>query len=423
LSIALFEKDPHYRFHSFFSVVAQAQDSSYLNKKLGTDSFLAKYNRLYVFTGKTQVDLIDVGRWIFKRDARSRKDSSIRQAGKIYASVLPSAQSTLQTGFAVSIGGNAAFYTSNRKDENIYSITSSLNYSQRKQFFIPLEANIWLNENNFNILTDWNFSIFPQYTYGLGGFTTEQDGYPINYNYLKLYQTVLKTIAPDFYLGLGFDIDNLWNIRQVNLRADTVTDWDKYGFSSSSKSSGPTLNVLYDGRRNSINPLPGNYANLVLRSNFTFMGSDDNWSSLLVDLRKYFHFPGNTNNILALWSYNWFSLGGKPPYLNLPATASDESANLGRGYVQSRFRGTNLIYLESEYRHGISSNGLISGVVFVNAQSYTEAANKKFETILPGWGAGIRIKFNKFSRTNICLDYGFGIHGSQGIFANLGEVF
>jgi len=30
---------------------------------------------------------------------------------------------------------------------------------------------------------------------------------------------------------------------------------------------------------------------------------------------------------------------------------------------------------------------------------------------------------NKFPRTNICLDYGFGLHGSQGIFANLGEVF
>ncbi len=226
-----------------------------------------------------------------QRNARSRKDSSIRQAGKIYAFVLPSAQYTLQTGFAVSNAGNAAFYTSNRKDENISNVTSSLNDSQKKQFFIPLEPNIWLNENNFNILTDWNFYIFPQYTFGLGGFPIELDGYPINYNYLKLYQTVLKIIAPDFYLGLGYDSDNLWNIRQVNLRADTVTNWDKYGFSSSSKSSGPTLNFLYYGQRNLINPFPGYYANLVLRSNFTFMGSDYNWSSLLVDLRKYLHFP------------------------------------------------------------------------------------------------------------------------------------
>ena len=36
---------------------------------------------------------------------------------------------------------------------------------------------------------------------------------------------------------------------------------------------------------------------------------------------------------------------------------------------------------------------------------------------------GIRIKLNKYSRTNIAIDYGFGLGGSQGLFVNLGEVF
>jgi hypothetical protein len=346
----------------------------------------------------------------------------MHREGKIYASALPSVQYTLQTGFAVSLTGNLAFYTSQASNANISSILTSINYSQKRQFFVPIQGNIWTKGNRFNIQTDWEYSKFPQDTYGLGGKTTEADGYPIDYQYIRLYQTVLRTIAPDFYAGIGLDYDNYWNIQELNAH-DTATDWDRYGFSSSSRSVGPTLNLLYDGRRNAINPQPGYYANLVLRSNFTFMGSEANWSSLLVDLRKYFHFPFSSKNILAIWSYNWFTLDGKPPYLNLASTASDTYQNLGRGYIQGRFRGENLVYLESEYRFGITTNGLLGGVVFANAQSFTEPGSHSFEKILPGWGLGLRIKVNKFSRTSIALDYGFGLNGSRGIFANLGEVF
>jgi len=61
-------------------------------------------------------------------------------------------------------------------------------------------------------------------------------------------------------------------------------------------------------------------------------------------------------------------------------------------------------------------------VVFANAESFTEL-NNKFEVLEPGAGAGIRVKFNKFSRTNVAVDYGFGKNGSHGVFINLGEVF
>ena len=47
----------------------------------------------------------------------------------------------------------------------------------------------------------------------------------------------------------------------------------------------------------------------------------------------------------------------------------------------------------------------------------------RFEVFWPGVGAGLRLKFNKFSKTNICIDYAFGLNGSKGLFLNLGEVF
>lgn len=82
-----------------------------------------------------------------------------------------------------------------------------------------------------------------------------------------------------------------------------------------------------------------------------------------------------------------------------------------------------MIYAEAEYRFAISNNGLLGGVAFANAQSFSKNLSKQLSVIAPGFGAGLRIKLNKFSDTNLCIDYGFGTNGSKGIFLNLGEVF
>ena len=82
-----------------------------------------------------------------------------------------------------------------------------------------------------------------------------------------------------------------------------------------------------------------------------------------------------------------------------------------------------MLDLEGEYRFRILNNGLLGGVIFANLRSYAEWPSNAFQTMNAGYGAGLRIKFNKFSKTNVCLDYAFGQHGSNGLFVNLGEVF
>jgi hypothetical protein len=405
----------------FLSTYAQHSGTASSVKK--KDTTLLSNHRLHVFTGKEQVDIFDLINYVFTKHKDVRKDTSKTRVGRIYASVLPSVEYTLQTGFAGAINGNLAFYTSNHEQANISNILAVTKYTTKKQFILPIQANIWTKQNKFNILTDWHFEKFPQQTYGLGSLTTEAEGYQIDYSYIRLYQTLLKTVFNDFYLGFGYDLDYYFNITEVNPPQGVVTDFQKYGLKSTAVSSGITLNLLYDERRNAINPQQGYYADIIYRTNYTFLGSDTGWSALQFDLRKYQRFPSSSNNILAFWTYDWFTLNGKPPYLNLASTASDTYNNFGRGYVQGRFRGRNLLYLETEYRFGITSNGFIGGVVFANAQSFSEETTGRFEAILPGWGGGIRIKLNKFSKTNVAIDYGFGLHGSKGIFANLGEVF
>jgi outer membrane protein assembly factor BamA len=202
-----------------------------------------------------------------------------------------------------------------------------------------------------------------------------------------------------------------------------TSDYERYGPVSHAISTGITFSGLYDSRDNPINASRGFYTSLQYRDNYTFLGSTTAWRSLIVDVRKYFRFPESSDNVLAFWSYNWLVINGRPAYLDLPATGHDPGFTTGRGYIQGRFRGAQMVYLESEYRFKITRNGLLGGVAFVNGESFSAAPGTALQTVQPGFGAGLRVKLNKVSKTNIAIDYGFGREGSKGLFINVGEVF
>ena len=61
--------------------------------------------------------------------------------------------------------------------------------------------------------------------------------------------------------------------------------------------------------------------------------------------------------------------------------------------------------------------------MFLNASTFTEYPDNRFERVNPGTGLGLRIKMNKKSNTNLCVDYGIGTGGSRGFAFNLNEVF
>ena len=375
--------------------------------------------------GIKQVDLIDIGERILNKNSVNREDVVVNKKGRVHFSAFPAVGYTLQTGFAGVISANAAFYTGshNHESENISTVVTSIAYTAKSQIIFPVASSIWTHNNKYNILTDWRFLKYPSETFGLGGNTKQDSSYNIDYSYIKLHQAVLRKIGTDLYAGIGYDFDYFWNIQEIIPVGSPPTDFQQYGISKTEKASGISLDIKYDSRRNPINPEKGIYANILFQPKFTFLGSDANWQSLLVEFRGYTKFPSESRNILAFWSYNWFTVGGTPPYLLLPSTAWDEYSNTGRGYIQGRFRSMNMIDQEAEYRFVISANGLFGGVVFANAESFSDITTGKYQVISPGAGLGIRIMLNKFSRTNLALDYAWGTMGSRGFFVNLGEVF
>lgn len=372
----------------------------------------------------SQTDLIDILSHALPKSFIHKADLNRKNQQKNpYISILPAAGYVLSTGLTATLSANVSFYTGNTEKNNISAISSSFNYSQYHQILIPVYSNIWINENDWDFVGDWRYYKYPTYTYGLGSRTALKDADLINYNYLRVYQYALKEILPNFLAGFGYNLDYHWNIREVH-PSDAPSDFALYNAGATSTvSSGAAVNFLYDTRKNSNNPRPGSYFNLIYRSNSIFLGSNSGWQSVYFDARKYVHFPANSDNILAFWNIDWFVLGGQPPYFDLPSTGWDSYSNSGRGYIQGRFRGDRMIYLESEYRFKILNNGFVGGVVFVNSQAVSDYPGNNFDKVYPGFGTGLRIKFNKYSNTNLCVDYGFGVDGSRGFAVNLGEVF
>ena len=375
---------------------------------------------------QNEKDIRDYVKFSHKKNADV---DTIPQIGKNFFSIVPALGYTLQTGFAGIISANLAYYNSSQPSQKISSLNTSFTYSQYNQSIVPFTANIWTKGNKLNFITDCRFIDYPSDVYGLGGKRISVDsnanvGYTIDFQGLKIHQTVMFSIAKNMYVGIGYYYDQFWDIKAIDSLKRNVIHLLKRDLGTSELASGLAFRYLYDSRLNQINPNQGLYFNVVLRDNFKFLSSDDNWASLQADVRGYTRFPKSSKNVLGFWALAWTTLSkNSPPYLLLPSTGWDDQYNSGRGYVQGRFRGNNMYYFEDEYRFRISRNGLIGGVLFTNVQCFSGELSKQYENFNFGYGVGLRIKLNKFSGANLCVDYGFGENGSRGFFVNLGEVF
>jgi len=367
-----------------------------------------------------QKDLVEI---LLKASHIHLKKTPRIEGRRVYYSLVPLSLSVPGGGAALVTATQAGFYLGDRKTTYLSNITFSPSTNFKGQFVIPFRSNVWAAGNAWNFQGDTRFSIFPQYSWGLGGSQTEKQ--LIRYSYLRFYHAALKRIKPYLFAGIGYDLDYHIHIHpdidSVNLQKFTAYNYGTANHSNSF-SSGITFNLLYDSRTNSINPLPGFYYDFIYRVNPRFLGSDDWWHSLYLDARKYIPFGHKGQNVLALWTYYWTILGTHAPYLDLPAIGGDANGRSGRGFYPGRYTGKTLWYLEAEYRRDITANGLFGFVVFSNLNTVTEPDNHQFAYPHPAIGTGLRIKFNKRTGTNIGIDVAAS-KGYSAIYLSLGEAF
>lgn len=400
-----------------------------------------------------QLDFFDLLKSKERRSAEEN-DSIKVVPDKLYFTILPFIGYNPAMGFTVGFTMNPAIYFGTIKDTPISAFAISMTATTKRQVLINVRSNIFTNKAKYILQGDWRLYFYSQPTYGLGsdivgidtsGFIihTGDVGYSVNnvadpmmFNYIRIHETLNRRIVGKFYVGGGYHLDYHFNIRDGNLdltkNPAVLTPHYAYsmrnGFNPQQYiQSGLVLSLLYDTRDNSIRPTKGIYAKLIPRFNFTWLGSDIGSTTLYSEFSTYIGLSSkNPAHLLAFWYQGCFVLDGKVPYLDLPAVGWDTYNRSGRGYVQGRIRGVNMVYGEVEYRFPISRyTRILGGVLFVNATTcdYPQDDLHLFEYLAPGGGAGLRVMFNKKTKANLCIDLGFGVNGSCGVFLNLTETF
>ena len=330
-----------------------------------------------------QKDVVDIFQELLSRELR--KDSALMKDNGPFFSLIPVVGYSLHTGLTGVIATSTTFYSDNERKKNSRILING-NYSVYHQYWFTVISNIFFEKVKLHLTGDTRYYKFPTITYGLGPKSTFSNPLHIDYSYLRFYQVAFREIAPNLFVGMGYNLDLHWNIEADSVPGSDLDQFVRYQKGNQSISSGISLNIQYDNRKNAVNPQKGIYANIQVRPKLTFLGSNKNWQSLLIDIRRYVKLPVSSHNILAFWSYNVITLSGTPPYLDLPSIGWDNYSTTGRGYAPGRYTGRNLIYLESEYRFSLTGNGLLGGVIFGNVQSIPNSISDNIRPIIPVCG-------------------------------------
>jgi hypothetical protein len=379
-----------------------------------TDSILHKRN----LEMQNQKDLIGILVKMFK--VKNVEEKRITE--KVRFSLFPtssaiSGDKAVLTSFSISfLLGDL----SNTKVSNIYFLPY-IGFGH--QFGFQLMPNIWLRNNSWNFTGEYFILNYPQNTWGLGGNSPAENKTMVDYKHLRIHQNILKGIFPNFSAGIGYAFDRHYDIQVENSDSSALIAGYLPPDLNRTTSSGIVLPLLYDSRHNQINPQQGWMASFTYSFYDPMFGSDDKWQSVYFDVRHYISFPAPKYRILAFRSYYWTIVTGNPPYLDLPANRWEPiSGSASRGIKQNRYRSNAIIYFESEFRFGISADGLWGGVAFASVTAPSEYSTQNFVHWHPAAGAGIRLKFNKYSNTNVTCDAGFS-KGFFGVYVNIGEAF
>jgi len=379
-------------------------------------------------------------KWLGKKNGTPKKNSGI--------ALLPAIGYNPSVGFIIGANISAGKNLGDPADTRMSTATATAFFTTKNVLNLQLRHNIFTKGDIYNMQGNIQFTKMVVLDYGMGptagkngkeGFSINQYATenspvvnPIKYNEIRINEKLYKKISPAILVGAGVAFNYHYAVKDENLQPDSLKFTPHYQYSIEKgfnpdhyTTSGVLLNIQYTTRDHLNRAFKGMYADITFRVNPTWLGSTKASTQMITEFRKYFTLSSrNPEHVLAFWHLGTYKLSGDLPYLDLPATAGDMYNRSGRAYTIGRFRGPSHFYLESEYRFPITRNKLISGVVFTNIQTVSDGGKiNLFNTLIPGTGAGLRLLFNKMTRTNICIDYAFGRYGSRGLFFGLNEVF
>lgn len=327
-----------------------------------------------------------------------------------------------ETKWGAGVGGIYAFrpLLSNEKTRpsSLYFV---IFYTQLKQFSIELEPELYLKKEAYLINGSLSWSKYPDKFFGIGNKTPDawEQGYTPQIISFKLALQKRLYAKENIYLGIQYAFEN-YKMKKIEsspelIPAEQLLALQKINGSQGGTTSGLGFNLKWDTRDNIFFPGKGNYFQISTYFFIKALSSDFKYSSLEVDLRKYFSlFSGQVLAFQGLVQ----SRSGTAPFYSLSKLGGE---SVMRGYYSGRYRDKILLAFQAEYRLPIWKRfGLVG---FIGAGDVAEkfgdfrVADFKYSV---GWG--IRFKIVPSEGTNLRLDFGYG-KGTSGVYFTASEAF
>lgn len=277
------------------------------------------------------------------------------------------------------------------------------NYTWRKQVIVEAQWNYFFREEKYYTQGIIHWSKYPDFYYGIGPETPASNELLYESKRFDIDFEVLKNLGNKVFSGFGvryLDYFNVTTAPEANPFPE-LRDAYTYGFK---------YVILQDTRNNLLNSTSGHYYDLEIGYNF----SDDNYTHVVIDLRKYHTF--NDKWTVAGRFYNSLNFGN-PPFYDYSFLGGDKFV---RGYFYGRFRDQHLSTFQLEtrailfWRVGLAAFGGASAVY----PNLNDGLNVK-----PNYGLGLRFVMDRKENVNLRFDYAVGADGETGFYVVFGESF
>ncbi len=343
--------------------------------------------------------------------AVSQSDSSRKSTHVVF----PILARSIETGWDV---GLVASITLKPHKLDTISRTSSAQilalYSQYKQFVAAINGTQYFKNEKYILAEQISFSSFYDKFWGMGNHSLDKNEESYTYKQYYTYLHLMRKIAPNFFVGGLFEFQQLWNI---NYLKGGLFDQESIIGRNGYKVAGMGASVTFDSRNNAFSSNKGLYAQLYFNHFNSIIGSDENFTSVVLDCRKYI--PITKNNVLALQLYSFNNIGTNIP---LRSMASLGGANRMRGYYEGRYSDKQCFTFQAETRFPVYKR--FSMVTFGGMGAVANQLRQySLNDLKLSYGIGARYAINKTEKLNIRVDYGIGNENTRGFYLQIGEAF
>lgn len=256
---------------------------------------------------------------------------------------------------------------------------------------------------------------FPLLYYGVGPEAAPNDPATVDALNIQIRQRALKGIGKNLFIGPQLDYQVL---TRVAFREADGRTFERPTGSTGSANLGLGAGLVYDSRRNALNPRQGFFGELAYLDYSPSWGSTFRFQNTNFDLRYYR--PVGKSQVLAWQGVGQF-MSGTVPFNQLALLGSEV---IMRGYYPGRFRDRAYVSTQIEYRFLPFPFSKRFGAAAFMAVGTVAPTPKQldFSKLLPAGGAGIR--YFLFPKKDIFLrfDVGFTREG-PGFYVFTGEAF